>query len=102
MRTRDGDKTGYENYKQKKVGFVFPMLKFSGRLESSITDSSSPDFINVMTKTSLTLGSAVPYGIFHQSSEARKTRLPMRKFLFIDPTNVNADPEAAFESKYQE
>lgn len=101
LRTRDGDLTAYQNFKKKKVGFVYPMLKFTGRLEKSITDSSSPDFINIISKGSLTLGTAVPYGIYHQSSEARKTRLPMRKFLFIDPTNVNADADAAFESKYR-
>lgn len=100
-RTRDGDLTAYENYKKKKVGFVYPMLKFTGRLESSITESAHPEFINVITPKSLTLGTAVPYGIYHESSEARKTRMPMRKFLFIDPTNVNADPDAAFEGRYK-
>lgn len=100
-RTRDGNLTAYQNAKKKKVGFVYPMLKFTGRLEKSITDGGSPEFINVISKLSLTLGSAVPYGIYHQSEEPRKTRLPMRKFLFIDPTNVNADPEAAFDTKYR-
>lgn len=100
-RTRDGDLTAYENYKKKKVGFVYPMLKFSGRLEKSITEKGNPEFINIMTPKSLTLGSSTPYGIFHESSESRKTRLPMRKFLFIDPTNVNADPDAAFEGRYK-
>ena len=99
-RTRDGDLTAYQNFKKKKVGFVYPMLKFTGRLEESITDSTSPEFINVMTKLSLTLGSAVHYGIYHQSDEAR-SKMPMRKFLFIDPTNVNADPDAAFDNRYR-
>lgn len=97
-RTRDGDLTAYQNYKKKKVGFVYPMLKFSGRLEKSITDASSPDFINVITPKSLTLGSSVPYGAF---AEYGTKKMPMRKFLFIDPTNVNADADAAFEGRYR-
>lgn len=92
-RTRNGNYTAYQWAKEKATGLRrgYPLLKFTGRLERSITDPTSADSVQVLTKKSIVLGSRVPYGIFHQ--EGTKV-LPMRQFLFVDPsTTVWADSQ---------
>jgi phage gpG-like protein len=90
MRTRDGSLTAYQNYKKKRFGFIYPMLKASGALEASTTSESGPDSIFEITPNSLTIGTGLPYAAFHQFGTSK---MPMRKFLFIGPEapeNVSA------------
>jgi len=68
--------------KKREVGFVYPILKRTGRLESSLTGGNSPEAVNAIGKKLLLLGTTVPYAIFHQSDKSR-TRLPLRKPVFI-------------------
>jgi phage gpG-like protein len=76
---------GYKSYKQAKWGFAYPILKRTGRLADSVTNPSSPDAINrIENQNSLLIGTLVPYGIYHQSDRTR-SRIPLRKFLFIGP-----------------
>lgn len=92
-RTRNGNYTAYQWHKEQKTGLRkgYPLLKFTGRLEKSITTASSADSVQVITKKTIVIGTRVPYGIFHQ--EGTKV-LPMRQFLFIDPsTTVWADSQ---------
>ncbi len=75
--------------KQRKFGFVYPLLKARGKLEAALTDPTDTNAINSIDSSgkSLTIGvsgSGIPYAIFHQSDRARK-KLPQRKFLFIGP-----------------
>lgn len=91
LRTRDGNLTAYQNTKVK-AGVTpkgYPLLRFSGRLEKSITDPSNSEAITIITQASVALGTSVEYGIFHQSDEPRK-KIPFRPFLFLDPTTVGA------------
>lgn len=83
-RTRNPSMTPYQNYKFKKYGFDYPLLKATGRLEGSVTDSKNPETIFINTGTGIVLGSQVPYGIYHQSDSAR-AKIPLRKFIFIGP-----------------
>lgn len=77
--------TAYKASKLKAVNFVYPILKRSGRLASSVTDPSSSDAINqIINKNTLVIGTKVSYGVFHQSDAPRK-KIPLRKFLFIGP-----------------
>lgn len=89
-RIRNGNYTAYQWSKEKATGLArgYPLLKFSGRLEASITKSGDQDAIQTITKKSIVIGTRVPYGIYHQSEEPRKTNLPMRQFLFIDPSTT--------------
>ena len=71
----------YKLEKQKKVGFIYPILKRSGLLEKSITvpgDSNSISYI--INKNVLVLGSKVPYGAAHQFGTKF---LPIRPFIFV-------------------
>ena len=81
-RTRDGNLTAYQNYKKKTFGFIYPMLKATGALEASTTSPNGPDSIFEITKSSLTIGTGLPYAAFLQFGTKN---MPMRKFLFIGP-----------------
>jgi hypothetical protein len=61
---------------------IYPILFRTGFLRNSLTNPKDPDAIYRVTKTSLTIGTAIPYAIYHQSDSPRK-KLPLRKFLFI-------------------
>jgi len=69
--------------KKREVGFVYPLLVRTGRLASSLVNSSDPETVNIVTKSSLVLGTDVPYAIYHQSDKPRRI-IPQRKVVFID------------------
>lgn len=71
----------YSARKKKDVGNK-PILVRTGRLRDSITGQKNSDSIQEITKTSLTMGTTVKHGIYHQSDRARRV-IPLRKFLFI-------------------
>ncbi len=82
-------KGGYKEYKKAKHGFVYPILKATGKLERSITDPSDSNSVNlIINKSTLVLGTKVDYGIYHQSQTERGKRktgraMPYRPFLFV-------------------
>lgn len=76
--------TSYQDEKIKKVGFDYPLLVRTGRLSNSLLGPNNPGSISKITALSLTFGTSVPYGIYHQSDEPRN-KMPLRKFLFIGP-----------------
>lgn len=80
----DVEKSRYQQKKIKRYGFDYPLLVASGRLAASITQPNAPDSVYQVTKLSLTIGTTVPYGIYHQSDAPRK-KIPLRKFVFIGP-----------------
>ena len=73
----------YKKTKKREVGFVYPILFKSGRLASSLVNAGDPEAVRVITKQNLLLGTDVPYLKYHQSDRPR-TKLPLRKALFID------------------
>jgi len=85
----------YKARKQAKYGFVYPLLKASGRLEGSVTNPMHQDAVNqIVNKRTLIIGTTVPYGVYHQSDRAR-AKIPLRKFLFIGPESrfANSDQQ---------
>ena len=66
------------------VGFDYPLLERTGRLRDSVTKPNAPGSIAEVRKDELIIGTALEYGIFHQSDAPRK-KIPLRKFLFIGP-----------------
>lgn len=76
--------TRYQDDKIKKVGFDYPLLVRSGALAASLLGPSNPGSISNVTPLSLTFGTSIPYGIYHQSDDPR-SKIPLRKFLFIGP-----------------
>lgn len=85
---------------KKRKGYpVYPILVRTGRLAASLLSASSDGSVAKITPLSLTFGTSVEYGIFHQSDEAR-TKLPLRKFLFIGPEAsqfANSDQQGRLE-----
>lgn len=74
----------YKNVKKKAVGFVYPILKLTGRLEQSVTEEQHPENITRIQPDFMHMGTKVPYGINHQEGIG----VPLRKFLFIGPESV--------------
>ena len=78
-------------YAKRKIaegsGNPYPMLVRSGRLRDSLTGNGTGDTINAFNDRSLVIGTKVEYGKFHQSDDTR-TKLPLRKFLFIGPEEL--------------
>lgn len=76
--------TAYQKRKRKKFGFDYPLLVATGALAASITQPSARGSINIITPLSLTIGTSLPHGIYHQS-DAPRSKIPLRKFVFIGP-----------------
>jgi hypothetical protein len=77
----------YKPQKQKKVGFIYPILKRNGFLETAASVQKGPGNITNIRPLELEMGvdgSVIPYANYHQSDAPRK-KIPLRKFLFIGP-----------------
>jgi phage gpG-like protein len=59
-----------------------PILQRSGDLYNSLTSANDPNAVMIAERRALTLGSKVPYAIYHQSPAPRK-RLPRRPEIMI-------------------
>lgn len=69
----------YKKRKQKEVGFAYPILKRTGRLEKSVTEEGGENIAEIKNKRVLIFGTEVPYSSYHQKGKG----VPLRKFLFI-------------------
>lgn len=67
----------YERTKARRYGFVYPILFATGRLASSLLSRDHSEAVNLITKDSMVLGTAVPYAVFHHSEKPR-TKIPRR------------------------
>lgn len=79
-----GAQSKYAIAKQKAVGFKYPLLVRSGKLSASLLGPNNVGSVAVITSLSLTIGSNIKYGVYHQSDNPR-SKIPLRKFLFIGP-----------------
>ena len=92
----------YKKQKQKKVGFLYPILRRNGYLEAAASIQFGRGNITKIGKTELEMGvdgDVVPYAIYHQSDAPRK-KIPLRKFLFIGPEAIrfaNSDQQGRLE-----
>lgn len=85
-------KTRYQLFKREKFGFEYPLLVATGALSNSVLGPANRGSIHKITALSLTIGTSIVYGIYHQSDRPRK-RVPLRKFLFIGPEATNANDD---------
>lgn len=76
--------TRYQDAKRKAVGFDYPLLVRKGRLAASLLGPTNPGSVSNIGPLSLIFGTSIKYGIYHQS-DAGRSKLPLRKFLFIGP-----------------
>lgn len=73
----------YKKRKKRRLGFAYPILRGVNRnIEGSITSNSHKYSVFHLDKSELVIGTKVPYGKYHQS-DAPRTRIPLRKFLFL-------------------
>jgi hypothetical protein len=73
--------TAYMRRKEAAVGFIYPLLKFSGRLATSILDPTGDGAYHIIGKKNMAVGTEVKYAIYHQSSLPRK-KMPYRPMIF--------------------
>ena len=88
----------YKPFKQKKFGNIYPILFATGRLAASLLSPSGGEAISEIKPTSLRIGTRVPYGIYHQSDKPR-TKIPLRKFIFIDGQGVGFPGSSIFQGR---
>ena len=74
----------YKPMKESLVGFIYPILKLTGDLEKSVTETSSPDNILRIGFQSLEMGTSLPYARKHQEGLG----VPLRRFLFVGPESL--------------
>lgn len=60
-----------------------PILQRTGDLYKSLTSGSDPNAVKREERKTLTLGSSVPYAIYHQSPAPRKSTLPRRPEIML-------------------
>ena len=60
-----------------------PILERTGDLVKSLTSEHDPNTVQVKKRKTLTLGTKIPYAIYHQSPKPRK-RLPRRPEIMAD------------------
>lgn len=71
--------------KMAKGKSVYPILRDTGHLESSLLNPNDPNAIQLIAnKSTLIIGTRLNYLAYHQSDGARN-KLPLRKALFIGP-----------------
>lgn len=64
--------------KQRKVGFVYPILVQSGRLKKSLTKRGSGDAVEKHSRMDLAIGTRTPYaGFLQQGTKHMKARPPL-------------------------
>lgn len=86
--------TKYQAYKRKKYGHDYPLLVATGSLANSLLGPSNRGSVSKVSKLSLTFGTSIEYGLYHQKDEPKnRTRPPMRKFLFIGPEGQAPDDQ---------
>lgn len=71
----------YKKQKQRKLGFHYPILYYSGRLKRSITKRNEETIFNI-GKKSLEIGTTVFYAEWLQMGTRK---MPAREFLFWGP-----------------
>lgn len=74
----------YGKWKEKHVGFKYPLLVRTGALAASLLSAGASGSIAMISPQQLIVGTSIKYGIYHQSDAPRK-KIPLRKFLFIGP-----------------
>ena len=71
----------YKERKRKSEGFIYPILKRSGRLEKSITDPTDPEAVSyIINKISLALGTTTPYAVYHHEGAGNNPVRPVVLF----------------------
>lgn len=65
----------YADIKARNYGDL-PILELTGSLKASLTSESASGAITKKEKDSLTLGSSIPYGAYHQSGTSKMPARP--------------------------
>ncbi len=94
--------TPYQYFKERKKGMKkgYPLLKFGGDLEESVTKMGGTGNITEIEKQRLELGTTVPYAEYH-NSDAPRAKIPLRKMLFIGPESKEFAGDKDFSGRLE-
>lgn len=95
--------SAYKKLKERILGQAYPLLRFSGALEDSVTSPNAEGSVYKVDKQNLIIGTDVKdqkgvlYPKFHQGNDQSKSKgiMPLRKFLFIDGDTVSLSGRSA-------
>jgi phage gpG-like protein len=73
---------GYAYWKEKEYPGK-PILERTGDLKKSLTSPNDPNTVRIEERKTLTLGTRIPYAIYHQSIEPRTSNLPRRPEIML-------------------
>lgn len=89
-----------ENRKERLTGHPWAPILFgkTGDLKDSTLSNQHRYSIYFLGRQELNIGSSVPYGKYHQSDRPR-TKIPQRKFIFIDGGPNDASKDSAITGR---
>lgn len=80
LSTEEPPRGGYAGWKARRYPGR-PIMVVSGKLKRSLTQPGAEGSIALVFPTSLTLGTRIPYAIYHQSTRPRTSNLPRRPLI---------------------
>ena len=86
--------------KNEEVGFIYPMLKRTGKLEKSLSSRNGAGAEHFIGRNSLVMGTNIDYAKYHQSDRPRK-KLPQHKIIFIDGGGQEIAKDALISGRLQ-
>ena len=63
----------------------YPILKYTGELEKSLTTVGHKHNVNIVTKKAFAFGTNLPYAKYHNSLKKPRRKMPLRMFVFWGP-----------------
>jgi len=94
----------YKDFKEAAVGFIYPILKFDGVLEKSLTTRNSAYSVVELTDTSLLMGTSAvskkgkPYPLYLNNGMGNN---PVRPVVIKTPDQLDNISKIFFESMYK-
>jgi len=91
----------YKDFKESAVGFIYPILKFDGTLQASLTGAQSPYSVAVIYDDELIMGTSAqtengaPYALFLQRGTKN---MPARPPIIKTPEQMNSFAKIFFQT----
>lgn len=76
----------YQEAKERKWGYIYPILFASGRLAASLLSRRGMNSVAIIEKMNFEIGTSVRYAVYHHSTKPR-SRLPRRPLWFFGEDN---------------
>jgi phage gpG-like protein len=88
----------YKDYKEAAVGFIYPILKFDGVLEASVTSQESNYAVVELGDDYLIMGTSLEYALYHQNGT---DNLPQRQVIIKTFEQLDKLADVFFQTAVQ-